>query len=117
MKLNDYQKLGLGLTCLIASICGINLLFPPPTVVLLLDSVSCSNHNQSQRSKSDKSKYTALPNLRSLSSESVNTISAPQTFLYLSESDIMKQNLRQEIKVTHLQTEIKACLQLNSIEL
>jgi hypothetical protein len=121
MKLNPYQKLGLGFICLLTAGWIINSLLPPPSIVVLIDTSYCQSEKWQQVSQRyeqlydrDRHRQLDIKSVilsNSLGTETIVPPPSPQTIDELATFGTSTINNSENLHLTEFQTEILTCTQ------
>ena len=119
MKLNPYQKLGLGSICLLTVGWVINFLLPPPSIVVLIDTSYCQSKKWQQVSERYEQLYDrdrrqqlnieSVILANSLGTETLASPPSPSAIAELSTFGISAEELDENLQLKEIQTEILTC--------
>ncbi|AFZ38276.1 hypothetical protein Sta7437_4843 (plasmid) [Stanieria cyanosphaera PCC 7437] len=119
MKLNSYQKLGLGFICLLSAGYIINSLLPPPSIVVLIDTSYCQNEKWQQvsqryeqlynRDRRRQLKIESVILANSLGTEEIVPSPPPSAIAKLATFGTSAEELDQKLQFSQIQTEILTC--------
>jgi hypothetical protein len=121
MKLNPYQKLGLGFICLLSAGYIINSLFPPPSIVVLIDTSYCQSEKWQQvsqryeglyeRDRRQQLKIESVILANSLGTKEIVPPPSPSAIAELSTFGTPAEELSRNLQLSGIQTEILTCPQ------